>query len=80
MREIDPLIHYAVSVIHNVQRPGHLHSLTLEQRVKLLLIKRLAGELNRMFVVGARPEFTIFCLLWQYTVIFLTYYPSGLQK
>ena len=49
MREIDPLIHQAVSVIRIVQGPGHPHSLTLEQRVKLLLIKQLAGESNRMF-------------------------------
>ena len=49
MNELDPLIHKAVSFIHIVQGPGHPHSLTLEQRVKLLLIKQLVGESNRMF-------------------------------
>ena len=48
MSELDPLIRQAVSVIHILQGPGHPHSLTLEQRVKLLLIKQLAGKSNRM--------------------------------
>ena len=48
MNELDPLIHQAVSAIHILQGPGHPHSLTLEQRVKLL-IKQPAGESNRMF-------------------------------
>jgi len=39
----------AVSTIHIIHGPGHPHSLTLEQRVKLLLIKQLVGESNRMF-------------------------------
>ncbi len=29
--------------------PGHPYSLTLEQRVKVLLIKQLVGKSNRMF-------------------------------
>ncbi len=29
--------------------PGHPYSLSLDQRVKLLLIKHLVGESNRMF-------------------------------
>ena len=33
-------------IIHS---PGHPYSVSLEQRVKLLLIKLLVGELNRMF-------------------------------
>ena len=49
MRELDPLIHEAVSAIRIIRRAGHPHSLTLEQRVKLLLIKQLVGESNRMF-------------------------------
>ena len=38
-----------VSSIKIIPRSGHPHSLTLEQRVKLLLIKQLIGESNRMF-------------------------------
>jgi transposase len=49
MKSLDPLIHEAVSSIRIVQRPGRPDSLTLEQRVKLLLIKQLVGESNRMF-------------------------------
>jgi transposase len=49
VNELDPLIRQAVSAIHMVHGPGHPHALTLEQRVKLLLIKQLAGESNRMF-------------------------------
>ena len=49
MRDLDPLVNEAVSAIHIVPRAGHPHSLTLEQRVKLLLIKQLVGESNRMF-------------------------------
>ena len=49
VNELDPLIHRVVSSIHIVHGLGHPHSLTLEQRVRLLLIKQLAGESNRMF-------------------------------
>lgn len=49
MKDIDPLVSEAVSTIHIIHGPEHPHSLTLEQRVKLLLIKQLVGESNRMF-------------------------------
>ncbi len=49
MREHDPLINEAVPAIHTAPKPGHPHSLSLEQRVKVLLIKQLVGKSNRMF-------------------------------
>lgn len=49
MKALDPLIHEAVSSIRVEPRTGRPDSLTLEQRVKLLLIKQLVGESNRMF-------------------------------
>lgn len=49
MKDLDPLIQEAVSSIKIIPRPGHPHSLTLEQRVKLILVKQLVGESNRMF-------------------------------
>ena len=49
MRDLDPLVNEAVSAIRIVPRAGHPHSLSLQQRVKLLLIKQLVGESNRMF-------------------------------
>ena len=49
MKSLDPLIHEAVSTIRVVPRTGRPDSLTLEQRVKLLLVKQLVGESNRMF-------------------------------
>ena len=49
MRELDPLINEAVSAIHVLLGPGHPHSLSLEQRVKVLLIKQLVGKSNRTF-------------------------------
>jgi len=49
IKDLDPLVNQAVSTIHIAHGPGHPHSLTLEQRVKLLLIKQLVGESNRMF-------------------------------
>ena len=49
MKDLDPLVKEAVSSIRIVRGPGHPHSLSLEQRVKLLLIKQLVGESNRMF-------------------------------
>ena len=49
MRELDPLVNEAVSAIHTVPKPGHPNSLSLEQRVKVLLIKQLVGKSNRMF-------------------------------
>jgi transposase len=49
IKALDPLIHEAVSSIRVEPRPGRPDSLTLEQRVKLLLIKQLVGESNRMF-------------------------------
>ncbi|MGC9190284.1 MAG: hypothetical protein ACP5GG_06165, partial [Conexivisphaera sp.] len=45
MRSLDPLIHEAVSSIRIVDRgPGRPPTLTLEQKVKLLLIKQLVGK------------------------------------
>ena len=49
MKDLEPLIEEAVSTIRIVHGPGHPHSLSLEQRVKLLMIKQLVGESNRMF-------------------------------
>lgn len=49
MKALDPLIHEAVSSIRIEPRTGRPDSLTLEKRVKLLLIKQLVGESNRMF-------------------------------
>ena len=49
MKDLEPLIDEAVSTITIIHGPGHPHSLSLEQRVKLLLIKQLVGESNRMF-------------------------------
>ena len=49
MRELGPLINEAVAAIHTAPGPGHPHSLSLEQRVKVLLIKHLVGKSNRMF-------------------------------
>jgi transposase len=49
MKELDPLVKEAVSVIRIHYGPGHPFDLTLENRVKLLLIKQLVGESNRMF-------------------------------
>jgi transposase len=49
MRSLDPLIHEAVSTIRMEKRAGRPDVLTLEQKVKLLLIKQLVGESNRMF-------------------------------
>ena len=49
MKDLDPLIGEAASTISIVPGPGHPHSLSLEQRVKLLLIKQLVGESNKMF-------------------------------
>ena len=49
MKDLDPLIQEAVSSVEIIPRPGHPHSFTLEQRVKLILIKQLFGESNRMF-------------------------------
>ncbi len=49
MKDLEPLIDDAVSTLKIIHGPGHPHSLSLEQRVKLLLIKQLVGESNRMF-------------------------------
>ena len=49
MKDLDPLVNEAVSIMRIVHGPGHPHSLTIDQRVKLILIKQLVGESNRMF-------------------------------
>jgi transposase len=49
IKALDPLIHEAVSTIRIEPRTGRPDILTLEQKVKLLLIKQLVGESNRMF-------------------------------
>ncbi len=49
MKALDPLVHEAVSTIRVEPKTGRPDSLTLEQKVKLLLIKQLVGESNRMY-------------------------------
>ena len=49
MKELDPLVNEAVASIKIIHVPRHPHSLSLNQKVKLLLIKQLPGECNRMF-------------------------------
>ena len=50
IKSLDPLIHEAVSAIHaDDSGPGRPSLLTLEQKVKLLLIKQLVGKSNREF-------------------------------
>ena len=49
MKDLDPLIQEAVSTRLIIHGSGHPYSLSLDQRVKLLLIKQLVGESNRMF-------------------------------
>jgi transposase len=48
MKELDPLVREAISGIQVHIGPGHTYNFTLENRVKLLLIKQLVGESNRM--------------------------------
>ena len=50
IKSLGPLIHEAVSAIHvDDSGPGRPSVLTLEQKVKLLLIKQLVGKSNREF-------------------------------
>ena len=50
IKSLDPLIHESVSAIHIYDSgPGRPSALTLEQKVKLLLIKQLVGKSNREF-------------------------------
>ena len=44
MKMLDPLIHEAVSTIYIERTAGHLYLLSLEDRVKLLLIKQLVAK------------------------------------
>lgn len=44
MRELDPMVNEAIYVIYTAPKPGHPHSLSLEQRIKVLLIKQLVGK------------------------------------
>lgn len=49
MKEINPLIHEAVSAIRIAPGPGRPQTLDLELKVKLLLVKQLLGKSNREF-------------------------------
>lgn len=49
MKNFDPLIHEAASNIKMESKTGRPDVLNLEQKVKLLLVKQLVGESNRMF-------------------------------
>ena len=49
MMMLGPLIREAVNAIHVERTAGHPHSLPLEDRVRLLLIKQLLSKSNRMF-------------------------------
>jgi transposase len=46
---LDPLIHEAVSSIRVDRETGRPSTLSLEDKVKLLLIKQLVGKSNREF-------------------------------
>ena len=48
IKSLDPLTHEAMSAIHIYDSgPGRPSVLTLEQKVKLLLIRQLVGKSNR---------------------------------
>jgi transposase len=49
MKALDPLIHEAVSSIKVNRETGRSSALSLEDKVKLLLIKQLIGKSNREF-------------------------------
>ena len=49
IRLLDPLIKESVESIHIFTGAGRPSSINLEYKVKLLLIKQLVGESNRMF-------------------------------
>ena len=49
IRGLEPLVSEAVSAMHTAPGPGHPHTLSLEQRVRVLFIKQLVGKSNRMF-------------------------------
>lgn len=49
MRDLSPLIDEAVSSLHIIPAKGHPHALALQDRLRILLIKELVGESNRMF-------------------------------
>ncbi|MDG7014306.1 MAG: hypothetical protein JRN11_06560 [Nitrososphaerota archaeon] len=49
MKAVGPMVHEAVSAIITEPKTGRPDALTLEQKVKLLLIKQLVGESNRMY-------------------------------
>ena len=53
----------AVSAIRIVPKAKHPHSLSLERMVKLLLIKQLVRELNRMFANMLVIFSMIFCMM-----------------
>jgi hypothetical protein len=46
IKSLDPLIYEAVSAIHIGRAAGHPYLLSLEDRVKLLLIKQLVSKSN----------------------------------
>jgi hypothetical protein len=49
MKMLNPLVHEAASAIQIVPAAGHPHSISLEDRLKLLLIKQLMSKSNRVF-------------------------------
>ncbi len=49
MKMLNPLVHEAASAIQIVPAAGHPHSISLEDRLKLLLIKQLIAKSNRVF-------------------------------
>ena len=49
MKMLNPLVHEAASAIQIVPAAGHPHSVSLEDRLKVLLIKQLIAKSNRVF-------------------------------
>ena len=49
MLDIDPLVNEASSTVHIINGSCQPHSLSIEQHIKLFLVKQLVEEYNRMF-------------------------------
>jgi len=68
MNSQDPIIYKAASTLYIGPRVGHNCSLALNERVKMLLIKRLVEEFNRMF----EDMLVVFFLLEDIDILYKT--------
>ena len=69
MKDLEPLIDKVVSTIRIIHCPRYTHSMSLQQRLKLLMIRQLVWESNRMFAIMLGIFSMVLCIDASYRTV-----------